>query len=275
MAPSDRLRRTLRSPGVLFGLALLFAGAALALPAYDAHDEISAIGDTDDPELQERLDVLEERRTALSVSAAGCLFLGAFAVAVLSLPSVPATVSAAQMASAARSYRDLVVSMSLEGNSVYLPARDDIPHEKVFVPAKAGGQAPHGQTTDGSGLLVDPPGGELLAAIGKERGPIEKGMDIEAVEGGLRMLGQGMGMMRDFHLKEREGRLVLRVEYGGLRAACKAIRAEMPDTCRQLQCVGCSCILTAVARATDKAVTVEKVDNSEDRVVFTLSLSEW
>ncbi|MEW5748749.1 MAG: hypothetical protein AB1793_08230 [Candidatus Thermoplasmatota archaeon] len=260
--------------GILLGIALLAVGAALAAFAYDAHSEIGGIGDTDDPDLQERLDTLEERRTAFTVSAAGALFLGAFAVAVLSLPSVPASVSAAQMMSAARSNRDLVGGRSLEGGSVYLPAREGVP-EKVFVPAEADGPVSRAHLTDGSGILVDPPGGELLAAIERERGPMEKGMDMEAVEGGLRMLGQGMGMMRDFHLKEREGRLVLRVEYGGLRDACRAVRAEMPDTCRQLQCVGCSCILTAVARATDRAVRVEKVDNSQDRVVFTLSLSEW
>ena len=81
--------------------------------------------------------------------------------------------------------------------------------------------------------------------------------------------------MKDFHFKERDGNTILRVEYSGLRDACRTVRKERPDTCRQLQCFGCSCLLLAAARATDKLVSVQAVDNSKDVVEFTLSIGEW
>jgi hypothetical protein len=82
-------------------------------------------------------------------------------------------------------------------------------------------------------------------------------------------------MMRDFHFKEREGKTLLRVEYSGLLEACRTVRKERPDTCRQMACVGCSCLLSAAARATGKLVGVEEVDNAKDTVVFTLNIREW
>jgi len=81
--------------------------------------------------------------------------------------------------------------------------------------------------------------------------------------------------MRDFHFKEREGKTILRVEYSGLLDACRTVRAERPDTCRQMACVGCSCLLSAAARATGRLVRVEDVDNSRDEVAFTLAIREW
>ena len=96
-----------------------------------------------------------------------------------------------------------------------------------------------------------------------------------SAEGVLQVLKHDHGIIRDFHFKERDGRTVLRVEYKGLLGACRSVRKEMPDTCRQMACAGCSCLLAAAARATGKRVEVEGVDNSQDTVVFTLRLSDW
>ena len=65
------------------------------------------------------------------------------------------------------------------------------------------------------------------------------------------------------------------MEYGGLANACNAVRKERPDTCRQNSCFGCACMLSAAARATGKMVRIESVDNSKERVEFTISLHDW
>lgn len=286
MAERTALRGTISNRGRLLGLSLAVVGLILGMLAYDVQVEIDSIGATNDPVLQDRLDMLDDRRNAMIVSSIGFFFLGAFGLAILFQPNLPARVSSAQMISSARAARDLVSGLSLEGNSVYLPAKRGLTMEKMLVPASAnGGRLPVAVTDDmrlspgkdGStpGMLMDPPGLSLLADIENERGMSVKGGGVEAVDAGLQMLKHGLDLMRDFHLKEREDKLVLRVEYDGLRDACRAVRRDMPDTCRQVQCIGCSCVLAAVARATDKAVRVEEVDNSKDRVVFTLSLQDW
>jgi ferredoxin len=158
--------------------------------------------------------------------------------------------------------------------------------ERLYVPA------PNGRTElpsalsddlylnpgkDGSspGILIEPSGLELLNSIEKETGIPLSGAGMEGAEGALQMLKLGLGMMRDFHFKQRDDRIILRVEYSSLLDACRSVRKEKPDTCRQVACHGCSCLLTALARATGKAVAIERVDNSSDRVEFTLSLREW
>jgi hypothetical protein len=270
----------------LLGLCLVVVGVILLVLAYDVQMEIHSIGTTNDPVLQDRLDLLEDRKNTFIVASIGTLFLGVFGFAVLVEPTMPATISNAQMVSAARTARDFLSGLSLAGNAIYLPAKHGLTSERMMIPASVDGDIPPFALTDdmrlspgkdGSapGMLMEPQGSGLLARIESERGGPIKDAGLESVEGNLQMLKHGLDMMRDFHLKEREDRLVLRVEYDGLREACRDIRKEMPSTCRQVQCIGCSCILVAIARATGKMVRVEDVDNSGDRVVFMLSLSDW
>ena len=268
------------------GLALVVVGAFLFMFMLDAQSQIDEIGDTADPALLSELNKLEGKRDIFLVSAIGFVFLGAFGIFVLSERSLPATVPSTQMLATARAARDIGKGLSLTGNAVYLPARKGLTRERLFVAAPAGQTVPPAALTDdltvspgkdGStpGLLVEPTGLELLESIENENGVDLDGIGLEAAEGSLQVMKHSLNLLRDFHFKERDGRTVLRVEYKDLRDACRRVRKEMPDTCRQSACIGCSCLLTAAARATGKIVAVEKVDNSQDQVVFTLDLRDW
>lgn len=274
------------SPTRLFGVALMLVGLVLLLFALDAQSGIDEIGETDDPELQDRRARLEDSRDVFVVATIGTVFLGMFAIAILGEPSVPAVVSGNQMLATAKMTGGVLRALSLEGNSLYLPPRHGLQKEKIFVPTTPGKAAPAEALTedlvlspgkDGStpGLVVEPLGLSLLDSVEAELRTKVDGVGLEAAEGTLQMLKHGLGMMKDFHFKEREGKTVLRVEYKSLLEACRAVRKERPDTCRQMQCIGCSCLLAAAARATGKVVAVEEVDNSKDSVVFVLELREW
>ena len=182
--------------------------------------------------------------------------------------------------------RNIVNGLSLDGNAMYLPALRGLSRERVFIPAVRGASAPPSALTDdmnitpgkdGSapGVLIEPLGAELLKSVEDEHGVVIVESDLETAEGELQVLKHGLSIFKDFHFKERDGKTILRVEYGDLRYACRKVRREMPDTCRQMACVGCSCLLTAASRATNRIVAVESVDNSSDMVVFTLRLAEW
>jgi len=274
------------SPTRLFGLALVFVGLVLLLLALDAQSGIDEIGETDDPLLQDRLARLEDRRDVYLVTTIGTVFLGVFAIAVLGEPSTPAVVTANQMVATAKMTGGVLKALSLEGNSLYLPSKHGLEREKLFIPATTGRTEPAAALTedlvlspgkDGStpGVVVEPLGLGLLDSVESELRTKVDGAGLESAEGTLQMLKHGLDIMKDFHFKEREGKTVLRVEYKSLLDACRTVRKERPETCRQMQCIGCSCLLAAAARATGKVVAVEEVDNSKDTVVFVLELREW
>ena len=279
-------RRLRISRSSLIGLGLVAFGIAALFLAYHSQSSIDRIGATADPARQNEISTLEGQRDLYLVTAVGTVFLGLFAVAMLGEPSGPIVVSENQMIGAARITKEMLNGFSLSGNSSYMPAKHGLTKEKMFVTTASNAVIPPSALSDdlilspgkdGStpGILLEPSGFGLLSRVEKELDATLAGSGLETAEGTLQILKHGYGMMKDFHFKEREGKTVLRVEYAGLLGACREVRKELPDTCRQAQCIGCSCLLTAAARASGKMVSVEEVDNKTDTVVFTLNLRDW
>jgi hypothetical protein len=270
----------------IVGLALVAVGIVLLILTYNAQSNIDEIGATNDPVLQHQVTVYENQRDLCLVGGIGFVFMGMFAIAMLSEPSMPALLSQSEMVSASRMANETAQGLQLKGNACYLPAKHGLTRERIFIPAPIGNPAAPVALSDdlvmspgkdGStpGMLLEPLGFELLNRIERELDTNLLNVGLEAAEGTLQILKHGLGMMKDFHFKEREGKTVLRVEYSGLINACRKVRKERPDTCRQVECIGCACLFTAAARATGKVVCIDEVDNSRDTVVFTLSLKEW
>jgi hypothetical protein len=268
------------------GIGLIVVGIALVAFAYGAHAEILKIGETNNPVLQHRISMLEDQRNVGVVSSVGFIFLGLFAIATLNEPTSPRTVSESEMIAAARMANGMTAGLTLTGNAAYLPARHGLTKERIFVPATMNGMRPPtalsddlvlspGKDGSSPGVVLEPLGLGLLDRIEKELETSVNNAGLEAAEGTLQMLKHGLNVVKDFHFKEREGKWLLRVEYGDLREACRTIRKEKPDTCRQMACIGCACLLTAAARATDKLVEVQNVDNETDSIVFTFGLLDW
>jgi len=270
----------------VIGLGLIAVGIAALFLVYHAQSSIDGIGPTADPKLQNEISTLEGQRNLCLVTGVGTVFLGLFAVAILGEPSGPIVVSENQMIGAARTTNEMLMGFSLSGNSSYMPPKHGLTREKMFVTTASNAVIPPTALSDdlilspgkdGStpGILLEPSGFGLLARIEKELDVTLAGDGLETAEGTLQILKHGYGMMKDFHFKEREGKTILRVEYAGLLGACREVRKELPDTCRQAQCIGCSCLLTAATRASGKMVSVDEVDNKTDIVVFTLNLRDW
>ena len=283
----ELMGRTLNlTPSVVFGAVMVVLGLSLLWLGFSAQLDIDSIGATTDPALQERVSQLESERDVYILTAAGTLFIGLFAAFILAEKNMSVVVPESQMLSSAKSSRDILAGLSLSGNAAYLPTKHGLTQEKVFIPATNSAITPPAVMSDaltlspgkdGStpGLLIEPLGKRLLDNLSSELQLDFADTDMEFVEGGLQTLKHGLGMMRDFHFKEREGKTILRVEYSGLSSACAAVRRQWPDTCRQMSCAGCSCLLTALARATGRIVRVDEVDNKGDTVVFSLSLLDW
>jgi hypothetical protein len=190
------------------------------------------------------------------------------------------------MIAAARMASGMIAGITLTGNAAYLPAKHGLTKERVFLPASRTGTRPStalsddmvlspGKDGSSPGVVLEPLGLGLLDRIESELDAGIGSAGLEAAEGTLQMLKHGLEVVKDFHFKEREGKWLLRVEYGDLRDACRTIRKERPDTCRQMACIGCACLLTAAARATGKLVVIDSVDNETDNIVFTMDLLDW
>jgi hypothetical protein len=270
----------------IVGLALVAVGILLLILTYSAQSKIDNIGATNNPVLQDQVSIYENERNMYIVGGIGFVFMGMFAVAMLSEPSMPSLLSQSEMISTSRMANETAQGLQLKGNACYLPAKRGLTRERIFIPASIGNPAAPlalsddlvmSPGKDGStpGMLLEPLGLELLNSIEKELDANLLNIGLEAAEGTLQILKHGLGMMKDFHFKEREGKTVLRVEYSGLMDACRRVRKERPNTCRQVGCIGCACLLTAAARATGKVACIDEVDNSKDIVVFTLTLKEW
>jgi hypothetical protein len=274
------------TPPLVMGILLVALGLILLILGLSAQLDIDSIGATTDPALQERVAQLESERDLFILTAAGTIFLGLFVSFILSEKKISSVVSENQMKSAAKTSKDILSGLSLAGNATYLPAKHGLTMEKVLVPATNNPLKPPtvlsddltlspGKDGSAPGLLMEPMGMRLLDELEEQLGLKVADTDTEFVEGSLQILKHGLSIMRDFHFKEREGKTIMRVEYSGLRESCSFIRKEWPDTCRQMSCFGCSCLLTALSRATGKIVKIDEVENTDDTVVFTLSLHEW
>jgi len=271
---------------VVLGIAFAAVGIVLLGYALGAQAEIDSIGATNDPALQDRISVLEGERDTTMLAGVSAVFVGIFVWFVMSGRSLQQTIPDTQMVSTSALTGELAKGMYLKGNAAYLPAHRGLSKERVFVPAPKGELKPPTVLSDDlffhlgrdgttPGLVAEPLGRDLLDRLEADLGSKLDGAGLDAVEGNLQILKHGLGMIRDFHFKERGDKTVLRVEYSGLADTCRRVRKERPDTCRQLACVGCSCLLTAAARATGRMVVVEGVDNSEDQVLFLFSLVDW
>ena len=265
---------------------LILVGVAFAVLAIGAQSDIEEIGDTNDEVLLNRVASLQDDRDAFVVCAVGFSFLGLFGLFTLSERGHPSRFAEDQMESGTRAVQSLIRGLMLSGNASYLPASHGLTEERLFVPAAVGAIKPPGALSDdmavvpgngGSppGMLMEPPGLRLLETIENDYGSAIAGMGIENAEGSLQVLKHSLDVLKDFHFKERDGATLLRVEYGDLVRACRSVRQDVPDACRQAACIGCSCLLVAAARATGKVVQVEEVDNSSDTVVFKLRLADW
>lgn len=274
------------APSLIIGLLLVIFGLFLLALGLSSQLNIDSIGATTDPALLERVSQLESERDMFILTASGAIFLGLFVSFILSEKKIASVVPEEQMVSTAKAARDILSGLSLVGNASYLPAKHGLTREKLFIPATSSPVAPPlalsddltlspGKDGSAPGLLIEPLGMRILNSLESQLGLKVADTDAEHVEGDLQTLKHGLSIMRDFHFKERDGKTILRVEYSSFADPCRSIRKEWPDTCRQMSCVGCSCLLTALARATGKIVRIDEVDNKEDTVVFTLSLLEW
>lgn len=268
--------------GRALGIVMIVIGVAMLLASLAANNDAAAIGASTDPVLSGKFTDLTHLRDLYGILGISALFLGAFSLIILTERSINPLSAEAEMVSQARVSSQILKGLNLHGNAAYVSKRGAMTIEKVFIPATRGKIVlPKSLTddlimspgSDGStpGALISPTGMDMLLLCEKEAHRSCAGIGLAALENDLQTLKYGFGLLKDFHVKESGEFIIVRVEYSGAKEACKTVRTELPDTCRQMSCFGCSCIMTGVSKAIGQSVRVEEADNSEDRVTFRLA----
>jgi len=271
--------------GWVLGLAFIAVGIISLSFALSAHLEVLDLIPTTDPEDLQRISDLEDQRAVLLNLAFGASFLGVFALFVMTERTLPADIAQRQMMSQARLLNELVTNLNLKGSAAYIPAKFALTHEKLLIPSSDNSLALPIMTDDlvfslGAdkatlGVFLTPPGLDLLDGFERDMAVSNKDAGLEAFEGNMQIAKLGLGLVKDYKIKERGGETILRLEHSAFVDSCRSIRALMPDVCRQAGCPICSAFLTGIARSTGKIVKVKRVENDTDRMLFHLELIPW
>ena len=284
MASTGFLRRVTVKGWVLGG-AFIAAGLVSLFLAVSAHMDALGLVPTTDPEDLQLISDLEDQRAVFLNLAFGALFLGVFAIFIMTERTLPADIAQRQMMSQVRLANELVTNLNLKGSAAYIPAKFALTKEKVLIPAKDNSLSLPIMTDDlvfslGAdratlGIFLTPPGLDLLDGFERDLEVSNKDAGVEAFEGNMQIAKLGLGLVRDFKVKERDGETILRIEHSAFADSCRTVRAIMPDVCRQAACPICSAFLTGIARATGKIAKVKSVENDTDRIQFHLELVPW
>jgi len=277
--------RKVTPKGWALGGAFIAAGAISLLLAYSAHLDIQGMTPTTDEAVLQKVSDLEGLRGLLTNLGFGGLFIGMFVIFVLTERTLPADIAQRQMHSHVRMTEELVSNLNLKGGAAYIPAKFALTREKVMVPATDKQLSLPIMTDDivfslGAdkatlGIFLTPSGLDLLDGFERDLGVANKDAGLEALEGNMQIAKLGLGLVKDFKIKERGGETILRIEHSAFDDACRTIRATTPDVCRQVACPICSAFLTGIARASGKIVKVTSVENATDRIQFHMTLQDW
>jgi hypothetical protein len=267
--------------GRILGILLFILGLIMILASLAANSDAMSIGQSNDPALIREFNDLAHQRDLYAILGVSSFFLSAFSLVVMAESSINPISSGAEMISQARLSSQFTAGLSLQGNAVFIPGKGALKSERMMIPASRSHiRLPNAITddliispgNDGStpGAILVPLGANLLDLCEKEAKRDFSGIGLSGLEDELQSLKSGFGLMKDFHIKESDGEIILRVEYSVLKEACRAVRNDLPDTCRQISCFGCSCILAGISKATGQNISVISVDNAHERVVFQL-----
>jgi len=271
--------------GWAIGGAFIAVGIIFSFLAYSVHMDILDLSPTTDPDELQRISDIQDLRAIYLNLAFGALFIGVFSTFVLTERSVPADILQRQNMSQVRMTEELASNLNLKGGAAYIPAKFALTKEKVLIPANNNSLSLPIMTDDlvfslGSdratlGIFLTPPGIDLLDGFERDLAVSNKDVGLEAFEGNMQIAKLGLGLVKDFKMKQRGEETVLRIEHSAYYDACKAIRGTMPEVCRQVACPICSAFLTGIARASGKIVKITSVENDTDRIQFHMKLIDW
>jgi hypothetical protein len=218
----------------------------------------------------------------LAVLGVGIVFWGAILFYITPARHVPLTLLSASAAVNATNTEKILTELNLAEKGRYLPPKYLKNHESslVFIPERLYQRLPRiSETTEErlrfrnqAGLFLTPPGVGLSKLFEQALGVSFAKIDLACMQQNFpKLLTEGMELVETADIQIQNDRVTLEITGSILAGICQETR-KLPRTHEAVGCLLSSAVACALAKATGKAVTIEKEtqtpDNKTTRIEF-------
>lgn len=214
----------------------------------------------------------------------GAVFIGIFAIFVITEKTVPKKINNAQLLSNMEFLHSLTNNLDLNGNGLYIPAGGNLTKERVFIPLQdeekynlppLDNNSVFITGTSGSslGVVLVPPGLGLLDLYEREFGINIEDIEIDELGQNLQMITHGLDLVKDLSIKsEDKAHIRLKITPSKNNDICEGIVKNREKMCKQAGCPICSSILCAITRSLGKKIRIQELDRKDKEVIFKLKI---
>lgn len=225
----------------------------------------------------------------LSFIGLGLLFWGAILLYIRDQEYTRKVLLDASVLPSLTTINQLVQKLNYKGNAVYLPPKyfEDPETTKIYIPKQENTSLPKPEQTkkyekrllvgnpkDILGILLTPPGAELTRLFEKTLKTSFTRVDLEHLQRDLpKLFVEDLEIAEDLEIqiigdsassiKTKKGTIHVKITNSIYKDIHKETR-ELPHICDQIGCPICSAIACAIAKSSDKLVTIEKTECTED-----------
>ena len=200
------------------------------------------------------------------------ILIGVFLIFIITEKTIPQKLSNAQIKGNIEAIKNITNELNLSGNAVFIPKNNILNTERVFIPLeKSNLRLPEidddfvfstGIDGKSMGISIPPSGQELLYEV-------EKDIDFtktedEKIEEKLQSF-VGMDIVKSVSFKKLKDGWNLELEK-------PIFCTKDQDLCNKYPCPACSAIISAIAKASEKRVTINRANYTDAKTTFNLRL---
>ncbi len=205
-------------------------------------------------------------------------FIGIFTILIVHYPTVEEDVAMAGLRSSVLSYHEILEDLDVTEKGVLLPPHENLTESRVYIPAGELEEIPdiYDEMTIVSsgkgkmGISLVPPGRPLLEEAKQKLDYDLEGKGIESGRECMGHLSQGMGLAKSFSLREKEGKIKLRITLGRYDDYCENLRKDSRKICTRTGCPICNAFLTGAAEALSSPLKIERFEKEDEHIKYEL-----
>ena len=167
----------------------------------------------------------------------------------------------------------ILTELNYHGQGIHLPPRHlkELKENVVFIPAKKGTMKPPIKKTvsgkvflNPKGICLTPPGQGLLTLYEKKLGTDLSKTNVNYLKNNLpKILIEDLEILEDLEIDKQDDKVYVKIEGSAYRNLCTQVR-NRTKICSRMGCPLCSSIASALAKATGRAVAIERNEISSD-----------